>query len=86
MALDWLVIKCKSSNSGDEATPGNAGLRDQSLAFDWLKKHISNFGGNPDSVTIFGESAGGWVSTFHNSYYQLTLVTLILINCNEWHF
>ena len=59
MVLYWLVINWKSSNLGDEATPGNAGLRDQSLAFDWVKKHISNFGGNPDSVTIFGESAGG---------------------------
>ena len=84
MALNWLVNNFLSSNSGDETTPGNAGLRDQSLAFDWVKKHIYNFGGNPDSVTIFGESAGGWVSTFHNSYYQL--VTLILINFNEWLF
>jgi hypothetical protein len=29
------------------------------LFFRWVKNHIANFGGNPDSITIFGESAGG---------------------------
>ncbi|WVW85869.1 hypothetical protein I302_107907 [Kwoniella bestiolae CBS 10118] len=37
----------------------NTGILDQRLALQWVKKHIYDFGGDPDKVTIYGQSAGG---------------------------
>lgn len=37
----------------------NAGVRDQRIAIEWVKSHIAAFGGDPDKITIHGQSSGG---------------------------
>lgn len=44
--------------TADGVIPGNLGLKDQRFALNWIKSHISFFGGDPEKITISGESAG----------------------------
>ncbi|KAH8102123.1 carboxylesterase from carbohydrate esterase [Cristinia sonorae] len=42
----------------DGKTKGNFGIGDQITALDWVRQHITAFGGDPDRITVFGQSAG----------------------------
>ncbi|CAN7980062.1 unnamed protein product [Ixodes pacificus] len=48
------------------ALPGNMGLWDQLMAFKWVKKNIGYFGGNPDDITLSGQSAGAIAAGLHS--------------------
>jgi para-nitrobenzyl esterase len=57
--LGYLGFFAQSAIDAEGHLNGNYGLMDQQFALKWVRKNIAGFGGDPDRVTIFGESAGG---------------------------
>lgn len=53
-----LGFLCSDLIDDENGLCGNYGIFDQLCAIDWVHKHIKSFGGNPDDITIMGQSAG----------------------------
>ena len=68
--LGYLGFFAQTALDSEGHDAGNYGLMDQQFAMKWVQKNIGQFGGDPNNVTIFGESAGG-----HSVYCNLASPT-----------
>lgn len=65
VTINYRLASLGFMSTGTKDAPGNNGFKDQAIALRWIRDHISKFGGNPDSVTLMGQSAGARSVAMH---------------------
>ena len=69
----------------DEFAPGNVGLLDQYMALEWVRNEISSFGGDPKSITVMGQEAGGVSALIHYTQNPALFQRMILHSSGKQH-
>ena len=81
--VNWLGFLACQDLLDDAASaktpPFNFGLHDQRTAFFWIQKHIGGFGGDRNSITAFGESAGSASLSMHICSATLPLFNRVVL-------
>lgn len=76
-ALGWLRLP---DDDGDPAGSANHGLLDQRLALSWVHDNIERFGGDPDRITLAGQSAGAMAVACHLAEGGIPLSGAVLMS------
>jgi carboxylesterase type B len=58
VTINYRLASLGFMSTGTKDAPGNNGFKDQAIALRWIRDNIEKFGGDPNSVTLMGQSAG----------------------------
>ncbi|KAJ9602327.1 hypothetical protein H2200_013182 [Cladophialophora chaetospira] len=84
LTCDDVLQEAKEESRRGGGEVFNQGLHDQQKAFRWLKRFVAGFGGDPEDITAFGESAGSISLTYHLCGSEALFRRVILMSSGIW--